>query len=94
MRIGVVGRVEPDMFGANLIEAVRDAGHEAVPLGPAAVSHRLKVMKGMAELSRQALPRLEQTCWSLDFHLRLLLDLLQRRRVREPPLSVRNSIQN
>jgi spore maturation protein CgeB len=64
MRIGVVGRVEPDMFGANLIEAVRDAGHEAVPLGPAAVSHRLKVMKGMAELSRQALPRLEQRAQS------------------------------
>jgi spore maturation protein CgeB len=64
MRIGVVGRVEPDMFGANVIEAVSDAGHEAVPLGPARVSHRLRVMKGVAELSRQALPRLEQRAQS------------------------------
>jgi spore maturation protein CgeB len=60
MRIGVVGRVEPDMFGANVIEAVRDAGHEAVPLGPALASHQLRVMKGVAELSRQALPRVTQ----------------------------------
>ena len=60
MRIGVVGRVEPDMFGANVIEAVRDAGHVAVRLGPARASHRLKVTGSMAALSLQALPRLDQ----------------------------------
>ena len=64
MRIGVVGRLEPDMFGANVLEAVSDAGHEAVPLGPALASHKLKVIKGVAELSRQALPRLEQRAQS------------------------------
>ena len=60
MRIGVIGRVEPDMFGANVIEAVRDTGHEAVPLGPARASHRLKLMKRVTELSLQALPSLEE----------------------------------
>jgi spore maturation protein CgeB len=60
MRIGVVGRVEPDMFGANVLDAVRDAGHVAVPLGPAWASHRLKITGRLAVLSLEALPRLDQ----------------------------------
>jgi spore maturation protein CgeB len=60
MRIGVVGRVEPDMFGANVIDAVRDAGHVAVPLGPAQASHQRAITGRLAELSLQALPRLDQ----------------------------------
>jgi spore maturation protein CgeB len=60
MRIGVVGRVEPDMFGANVIDAVRDAGHVAVPLGPAQASHQRAITGRLAEFSLQALPRLDQ----------------------------------
>jgi spore maturation protein CgeB len=60
MRIGVVGRVEPDMFGANVIDGIRDAGHVAVPLGPARVSHQRAVTGRLAELCLQALPRLDQ----------------------------------
>jgi spore maturation protein CgeB len=60
MRIGVVGRVEPDMFGANVIDAVRDAGHVAVPLGPAQASHQRAITGRLADLSLQALPRLDQ----------------------------------
>ena len=60
MRIGVVGRVERDMFGANVIEAVQDAGHVAVALGPAWASHKLKISGRLAALSLQALPRLDQ----------------------------------
>src|SRR5580700_3336925 len=60
MRIGVVGRVEPDMFGANVIDAVRDAGHVAVPLGPAQASHQRAIIGRLAEFSLQALPRLDQ----------------------------------
>ena len=50
MRIGVVGRIERDMFGANVIEAVQDTGHVAVPLGPARASHRLKISGRLAAL--------------------------------------------
>jgi spore maturation protein CgeB len=60
MRIGVVGRVERDMFGANVIDAVHDAGHIAVPLGPARACHRLAVTSHLADLSLQALPGLDQ----------------------------------
>jgi spore maturation protein CgeB len=60
MRIGVVGRVEPDMFGANVIDAVRDTGHVAVPLGPAQASHQRAITGRLAEFSLQALPRLDQ----------------------------------
>jgi spore maturation protein CgeB len=60
MRIGVIGRLEPDRFAANIIAALRDAGHVAVPLGPLAARHRLKITKGLAALSAQAVPRLEQ----------------------------------
>jgi spore maturation protein CgeB len=60
MRIGVIGRVEPDMFGANIVEAARDSGHVAVPLGPAWASHRHNLTGHLAALSLQALPRLDQ----------------------------------
>jgi spore maturation protein CgeB len=60
MRIGVVGRNEPDMFAANIIDAVRDASHVAVPLGPVRASHRLKISRGLADLSVQAVRHLEQ----------------------------------
>jgi spore maturation protein CgeB len=60
MRIGVVGPVGSDMFGASVIEAVRDAGHIAVPLGPARAQYPLKIASRMAALSFEALPRLEQ----------------------------------
>ena len=60
MRIGVVGRVERDMFGANVIEAVQDTGHVAVPLGPAWASHRLTITERLAALSLQALPHLDR----------------------------------
>jgi hypothetical protein len=59
MGIGVIGPIEPDAFSANLVEAVRDAGHVAVQLGPARASHRLRAVGGLAELSLQALPRLD-----------------------------------
>jgi spore maturation protein CgeB len=60
MRIGVVGRLEADMFAANIIDAVRDTGHVAVPLGPVRASHQRAVVGRLAELSLQALPRLDQ----------------------------------
>jgi spore maturation protein CgeB len=60
MRIGVAGRVERDMFGANVIDAVRDAGYVAVPLGPAWASRRLMITSRLAALSLHALPRLDQ----------------------------------
>ena len=60
MRIGVIGRVEPDAFGANILEAVRDAGHVAVSLGPARASHRRMITGHLAALSLQALPRLDE----------------------------------
>jgi spore maturation protein CgeB len=60
MRIGVIGLVEQDMFGANVVEAAQDAGHVAVSLGPAWASHRLKISGRLAALSLQALPRLDQ----------------------------------
>ncbi len=60
MRIGVIGRTEPDMFAANIIEGARDAGHHAVPLGPARASHKQVIIGRLAELSLQAYPRMEQ----------------------------------
>ena len=60
MQVGVVGRVGCDRFSANIIEAVRDAGHVAVSLGAARASHRLKIASRMAALTLEALPRLEQ----------------------------------
>ena len=44
MRIGVVGHLEQDMFGANLLKAVDDAGHVAESLGwamPQRGAHRV-----------------------------------------------------
>ena len=43
MRIGVIGRVEPDMFGANISKPYRAAGDMAVSLRPAWASRRLMV---------------------------------------------------
>ena len=69
MRIGVIGRVEPDTFGANILEAVQDAGDVAVSLGPAGASRRLgpawasrrlMITSRVAALSLQALPRLDE----------------------------------
>ncbi|MGH3205252.1 MAG: CgeB family protein [Streptosporangiaceae bacterium] len=61
MRIGVVGHPEPDMFGANVIDAVRDAGHVAVPLGPARPGRAVAVItRRLAHSSLQALPRLDK----------------------------------
>jgi spore maturation protein CgeB len=60
MRIGVIGPAEPDTFGANILEAVQDAGHVAVPLGPARASRRLMITSRVADLSLQALPRLDE----------------------------------
>jgi spore maturation protein CgeB len=61
MRIGVVGSPERDMFGANVIEAVHDAGHVAVPLGPARPGSVLAVLtRHLANASLQALPRLDE----------------------------------
>jgi spore maturation protein CgeB len=62
MRIGVIGRVEPDMFGANILEAIQQAGDVAVPLGLARASHRLGPAWAtrVADLSLQALPRLDE----------------------------------
>ena len=60
MRIGVIGRVEPDMFGANVAEAARDAGHVVIELGPARTVHRGKTTRGLASLALQSLPRLDQ----------------------------------
>jgi len=60
MRIGVVGRLEPDMFGANVVDGVHDAGHVAVPLGPVRASRRSRVATRVADLALHALPRLDQ----------------------------------
>jgi spore maturation protein CgeB len=60
MRIGVVGRVDRDMFAANVIDAVHDSGHIAVPLGPARPCQRVAVTNRLADLSLQALPGLDQ----------------------------------
>jgi spore maturation protein CgeB len=60
MRIGVIGRFEPDMFGANILEAARDAGHVAVSLGLARASHGPVITRYLADLSLQALLRLDQ----------------------------------
>jgi spore maturation protein CgeB len=60
MRIGVIGRLESDMFAANILEEARDAGHVAIPLGPARASHRLRIASRPVELFLQALPRLDE----------------------------------
>lgn len=60
MRIGVVGRIGSDLFGTNLIEAVQDTGHIAIPLGPARASHRLKIASRVADFSFEVLPNLEE----------------------------------
>jgi spore maturation protein CgeB len=61
MRIGVIGSAERDMFAANIIEAVQDAGHVAVPLGPARPGSPLAVVtRHLANASLQALPRLDE----------------------------------
>lgn len=60
MQIGVVGRTGPDMFATTIIEAARDVGHVAVPLGPARRSHQHVITGRLAELSLEALPRLER----------------------------------
>jgi spore maturation protein CgeB len=60
MRIGEVGRVGPDLFAANILDGICDAGHVAVPLGPAQASHQRAVTRRLAELSLQTLPRLDQ----------------------------------
>ena len=48
------------MFGANIIEALHDTGHVAVPLGPARIRHKRLITRGVADFSLQALPRLDQ----------------------------------
>jgi spore maturation protein CgeB len=60
MRIGVVGAVGLDLSGANVIDAVRDAGHAAVPLGPAWASRGPMITNRLRAFSLQALPRLDQ----------------------------------
>jgi spore maturation protein CgeB len=69
MRVGVIGPLGPDKFATNIVDAARDAGHVAVPLGPLGpfqASHRPTMPKGraalaaLAALTAQALPRLEQ----------------------------------
>jgi len=60
MRIGVIGPAGPDMFATTIVDAALDAGHVAVSLGAAQASHRHAITGRLAELSLQALPRLEQ----------------------------------
>jgi spore maturation protein CgeB len=60
MRIGVVGRLELDTFGANVVDGVHDAGHVAVALGPARASRHSRVVGRVADLSLHAMPRLDQ----------------------------------
>jgi len=60
MRIGVVGPTGPDTFAATIIEAARDAGHVPTELGAARASHPAAITGRLADLSLQALPRLEQ----------------------------------
>jgi spore maturation protein CgeB len=61
MRIGVVGHVERDTFGANVTEAVHDSGHVAVALGPARPNRPLAAATSrLVDLALQALPRLDQ----------------------------------
>jgi spore maturation protein CgeB len=72
MRLGVIGPTGPDMFATNIVEAARDAGHDAVPLGPARVSYKQLMIGGIAELSLQAFPRLEQ--WTQGRIVRAAVD--------------------
>jgi spore maturation protein CgeB len=60
MRIGVVGAIGLDLSAANVLDAVRDAGHVAVSLGPARASHRFMIHSHLSQLSLQAFPRLDE----------------------------------
>jgi spore maturation protein CgeB len=59
MRIGVVGPASPDSFASNIVTALADMGHHAVPLGPlyARGGHYASAVK-MAV--RNALPALDE----------------------------------
>jgi spore maturation protein CgeB len=60
MRVGVIGPAGRDMFAENIIDALRDTGHIAVPLGPARARHRSGLTNRAADLALQSIPRLDE----------------------------------
>ncbi len=60
MRVGVIGKVAPDRFAENIIDALRRNGHTVTQLGPAGLHPTSRRGKRVATLARQALPLLDE----------------------------------
>jgi spore maturation protein CgeB len=60
VRVGVVGPVAPDYFADNVGDALHRMGHEVTQLGSAHAEYRRRLATAVAQLGRQALPRLDE----------------------------------
>ncbi len=60
VRVGVVGPVGPDLFADNVGDALRRLGHLVTYLGPARPSHQWPLVEKVSQLSRQAIPSLDE----------------------------------
>jgi spore maturation protein CgeB len=60
VRIGVVGPVAPDYFADNVGDALRHMGHEVTQLGSAHAEYQRRLFTAVSQLSRQAVPRLDE----------------------------------
>ncbi len=60
MRIGIVGPVGPDLFADNVGSAFSRAGHVVTQLGPAGPRYQGPVTTRLVQLTRQAMPSLEE----------------------------------
>lgn len=59
-KIGVIGPVAPDLFADNVGDSLQRLGHVVTQLGPARPYGRGRLIDRAAELTRQALPRLDE----------------------------------
>jgi len=59
VRVGVVGPAAPDYFADNVGDALRNMGHTVTQLGSARPRTRTRITSGIAAISRQALPRID-----------------------------------
>jgi len=60
MRIGVIGPIGLDLFAENIGDALRQMGHEVVPLGSAHAQYQRGLSAHALMVARQAFPRLDE----------------------------------
>jgi spore maturation protein CgeB len=60
MRVGVIGKLDPDSFAENVSGALRDMGHAVTQLGPARPHRRSRSATHAGMLARQAWPGLDE----------------------------------